>query len=42
MDEIVREVPFGQLNTQNEQNHEGPESAHPIYVLRFEPGISQV
>jgi hypothetical protein len=40
--DILREVPFGQLSTQIEQNHEGSETSHPISVLRFEPGTSQM
>jgi hypothetical protein len=39
--DILCEVPFGQLSTQIEQNHEGSETAHPVSVLRFEPGTSQ-
>ena len=40
--DILREVPFGHLSTQIEQNHEGSETAHPISVLRSEPGTSQM
>ena len=40
--DILREVPFEQLSTQIEQNHEGSVRAHPISVLKFEPGTSQM
>lgn len=40
--DILGEVPFRQLPAETEQNHEGSETAHPVYVLRFEPGTSQM
>jgi len=40
--DILREAPFWQLSTQTEQNHEGSETAHPVCMLRFEPGTSQM
>jgi hypothetical protein len=40
--DILHEVPFGRLSTRTEQNHERPKLAHPISVLRCEPGTSQM